>query len=123
ATPPPKAGQTTHWREILGLDALSLLKDRNYFIFFLSSVLICIPLAFYYQETNRFLNEIGMENAASKMTLGQMSELIFLFLMPFFFRVLGVKKMLAIGMAAWVLRYLAFGFGDIDSGVGLLYVG
>ncbi len=122
-TPPPKAGQATHWKEVLGWDALSLLKDRNYFVFFVSSVLICIPLAFYYQETNIFLNEIGLENAASKMTLGQMSELIFLFLMPFFFRVLGVKKMLAIGMAAWVLRYLAFGFGDIENGMWLLYVG
>ena len=66
------------------MDALRLLKDRNFLIFFVSSLLICIPLAFYYQETNMFLNELGMENAASKMTMGQMSETIFLFLMPLF---------------------------------------
>ncbi len=122
-TPPPKAGQKASLTDILGLDALSLLKDKNFLIFFLASVLICIPLAFYYQETNIFLNEIGMENAASKMTMGQMSELLFLFLMPLFFARLGVKKMLLIGMAAWVLRYLAFGFGDVNSGVWLLYAG
>lgn len=123
ATPPPKSGQPASLSGILGLDALGLLKDKNFLIFFLSSVLICIPLAFYYQETNIFLNEIGMENAASKMTMGQMSELIFLFLMPLFFKRFGVKKMLLIGMAAWVLRYLAFGFGDVGNGVWLLYAG
>lgn len=122
-TPPPKAGQKTSISEILGLDALALLKDKNYFIFFLCSVLICIPLAFYYQETNKFLNEVGMEKAAGKMTMGQMSETLFLFLMPLFFSRLGVKKMLLIGMLAWVIRYLCFGFGDAGSGVALLYAG
>ena len=122
-TPPPKKGKDASLNEILGLDALSLLKDKNFLIFFISSVLICIPLAFYYQETNIFLNEIGLENAASKMTMGQMSEMLFLFLMPLFFSRLGVKKMLLIGMAAWVIRYLAFGFGDAGSGVWLLYGG
>lgn len=123
ATPPPKSGQPASVKDIMGLDALSLLKDKNFLVFFMASVLICIPLAFYYQETNIFLNEIGMENAASKMTMGQMSELIFLFLMPLFFKRLGVKMMLLIGMGAWVLRYLAFGFGDLNSGVWLLYAG
>jgi MFS family permease len=70
-----------------------------------------------------FLNELGMENAASKMTMGQMSETIFLFLMPLFFARLGVKKMLLIGMAAWVLRYILFSYGNIDSGLWMLYAG
>jgi len=91
-TPPPKAGTKTSFSEIVGADAIGLLKDRNYLIFFMASLLICIPLAFYYQETNLFLNEVGVKNAASKMTMGQMSETIFLFLMPFFFSRLGVKK-------------------------------
>ena len=122
-TPPPKAGTQTTFSEIVGADAIGLLKDKNYLVFFMASLLICIPLAFYYQETNLFLNEVGVKNAASKMTMGQMSETIFLFLMPFFFSRLGVKKMLLIGMAAWVIRYLCFGFGDAGSGVVLLYAG
>ncbi len=122
-TPPPKAGTKTTFGEIIGLDAIGLLKDRNFLVFFLSSLLICIPLAFYYQETNIFLNELKVEGAAGKMTLGQMSELGFLFLMPFFFSRLGVKKMLLIGMAAWVGRYLFFGFGDAGSKMWMLYAG
>ncbi|MEO7923800.1 MAG: nucleoside permease [Chitinophagaceae bacterium] len=122
-TPPPKAGTKATFGEIIGLDALGLLKSRNFLIFFLSSMLICIPLAFYYQHTNLFLNESGVEKAAAKMTMGQMSEAIFLFLMPLFFARLGVKKMLLIGMLAWVIRYLCFGFGDAGSGIWLLYGG
>jgi len=122
-TPPPKAGTKASFGEIVGLDALGLLKDKNFLIFFLASMLICIPLAFYYQETNIFLNEVGVQNAAGKMTMGQMSETIFLFLMPLFFMRLGVKKMLLIGMLAWIIRYLCFGFGDAGSGVMLLYAG
>lgn len=122
-TPPPKAGTKTTFGEIIGLDALGLLKDRNFLVFFLASLLICVPLAFYYQETNLFLNEIGVEGAAGKMALGQMSEMIFLFLMPLFFSRLGVKWMLLIGMAAWVLRYICFGYGDTGSGMWLLYAG
>lgn len=122
-TPPPKAGSSTSIAEIIGADALGLLKDKNFFIFFLASFLICIPLAFYYQETNLFLNEVGVSNAASKMTMGQMSETIFLFLMPFFFSRFGIKKMLLIGMAAWVVRYVCFSYGDAGNGVNLLYAG
>lgn len=122
-TPPPKAGTKTSVAEIIGLDAIGLLKDKNFFVFFLSSLLICVPLAFYYQNTNMFLNELKVEGAAGKMTLGQMSETIFLFLMPFFFVRLGVKKMLLIGMAAWVLRYLLFAYGDTGSNMWMLYGG
>lgn len=123
STPPPKAGTRASIGEIAGLDALGLLKDRNFLVFFLSSLLICIPLAFYYQETNIYLNELKVSGAAGKMAAGQMSEMAFLFLMPLFFSRLGVKKMLMIGMAAWVVRYLCFGFGDAGSGMWLLYAG
>ncbi len=122
-TPPARKGTTTSFREIVGADALMLLKDRNFLVFFLASMFICIPLAFYYQETNIFLNEIKVEGAAGKMALGQASEMIFLLVMPFFFRRSGLKNMLLIGMAAWVLRYLCFGFGNTGSGMWLLYAG
>jgi len=123
STPPPKAGTKTTFREIIGLDAIGLLKDKNFLVFFICSILICIPLAFYYQETNIFLNELKVSGAAAKMSFGQMSETIFMFLMPFFFMRFGVKKMLLFGMAAWVIRYLLFGFGDASSGMWLLYLG
>ncbi|MGZ3958917.1 MAG: MFS transporter, partial [Flavisolibacter sp.] len=84
---------------------------------------ICIPLAFYYQETNIFLNELNVKGAAGKMTFGQMSEMLFLFAMPLFFRKLGVKKMLLVGMAAWAIRYFLFGFGNAESGMWMLYIG
>jgi nucleoside transporter len=122
-TPPPKAGKNVSFAEVIGLDALKILKDKNYLIFFLASVLICIPLAFYYGSANQFLNEIGMEKAAAKMTMGQMSETLFLFLMPLFFRRFGVKQMLLIGMIAWILRYLLFAYGDIENGIWMLYLG
>ena len=122
-TPPPKAGTKTSLGEIIGLDAIGLLKDKNFLVFFISSLLICIPLAFYYQETNIYLNEIKVQGAAGKMTLGQMSEMIFMFLMPLFFLRLGVKKMLLIGMAAWMVRYILFAYGDTGSGMWMLYGG
>jgi len=122
-TPPGKAGTKTTIRDILGLDALSLLKKKNFLIFFIASMLICIPLAFYYQETNKFLNELKVSGAAAKMSIGQMSETLFMVLMPFFFARFNIKKMLLFGMIAWVLRYLLFGFGDADTGIWMLYIG
>ncbi len=123
-TPPAAANKKVTLKDIVGLDALRLLKDKNFLIFFISSMLICIPLAFYYQEANKFLNEINLENAAAKMTLGQVSETVFMVLMPFFFSRLGVKKMLLIGMGGWVVRYVLFGFGNAtDSTVSFLYLG
>jgi nucleoside transporter len=122
-TPPPKAGKNVSVSEVLGLDALKVLKDKNYLIFFIASVLICIPLAFYYGQTNLFLNESGMQGAAGEMVWGQVAETVFLFLMPFFFMRFGVKQMLLIGMLAWVIRYAAFSYGNMNSGVILLYLG
>ena len=100
---------------VLGLDAVGLLKDKNFALFFLMSVLICIPLAFYYQYASPFLLEIGVENATGKMTIGQMSEVIFMLLLPMFLARYGIKMTLLIGMLAWVLRYLLFAFGSPDG--------
>jgi nucleoside transporter len=122
-TPPPKAGKDVTVRDILGLDALGVLKDRNYLVFFVASILICIPLAFYYGNAYTFLSESNMKNAAGNMTLGQISETVFLFLMPVFFARFGVKQMLLIGMAAWILRYALFSFGDGNSNLWMLYAG
>lgn len=122
-TPPQAKGETITVRDVLGLDALRLLKDRSFAVFAVGSLLICIPLAFYYNFTNLFLNESGMENAAGKMTLGQMSELLFMIVMPFFLVRLGVKKMLLIAMLAWALRYVLFAFGNTESLVWMFYGG
>ena len=122
-TPPKSKGKKPSMRDILGLDALALLKDRNFAIFIFCSLLISIPLAFYYSFANPFLNEMGMTNAASKMTLGQFAEIIFMILMPFFFVRLGVKKMLLIGMLAWLIRYVLFSFGNNEELVFMYYIG
>ncbi|PSL48861.1 nucleoside transporter [Chitinophaga niastensis] len=122
-TPPSKKGTKVSVREILGLDAIRMLKNRSYLLFFLSSIAICIPLAFYYNFTNPFLNEIGMDAAAGKQSMGQMSEFLFMLVMPLFFARLGVKKMLALGMLAWVIRYTLFAYGNIDTNYWMLIVG
>jgi nucleoside transporter len=122
-TPPVKKGQKTTFGDIIGLDAIGLLKNRSYLTFFLASVAICVPLAFYYNFTNPFLNEVGVKAAAFKQSLGQVSELLFMAAMPLFFSRLGVKKMLAIGMLAWVLRYVFFAFGNAGSNYWMLIGG
>ena len=120
---PVKEKSDSKLSSILGLHALVLFKSRSFIIFFLASIAICIPLSFYYSFTNSFLNDIGMGNAASKMTLGQVSEFAFMLLIPFMFRKLGVKKMIMIGIGAWIIRYLLFAYGNITSDVWMLYFG
>ena len=120
---PPKREAKVSFKEIIGLDALKLFKEQSFALIIIASVLTCIPLAFYYSWTNPFLNEVGMKFAASKMTMGQMSEIIFMLIMPFFFIRLGVKRMIMIGIAAWVIRYLLFAYGNVDSLVWMLYAG
>ena len=122
-TPPLKRGANVSMSDILGLDSLRLLKSRSYLVFFLASVAICIPLSFYYNFTNPFLNDLGVRGAAGLQSLGQASEVVLMLAMPFFFTRLGVKKMLALGMAAWVARYVLFAYGDVNAGYALLVGG
>ncbi len=112
-TPPIRdTAQKASISDILGLDALKLLKDRNFLIFFTASVLICIPLAFYYQHAGQFLGEIGVSNPAGKLTIGQVSEILFMLLLPYFFKRFGFKKTIIAAMLAWAIRYVLFAIGD-----------
>lgn len=123
-TPPSKkSGEKTSFGEIIGLDALKLLKDKNFAIFFISSILICIPLAFYYQNTHPFLTNVGMENPTGKMTIGQISEVGFLLLLPVFFTRFGFKKTILVGMLAWALRYVLFAYGNAGELSFMLLLG
>ncbi|MDE0598863.1 MAG: nucleoside permease [Dokdonia donghaensis] len=111
-TPPSAKGEKVAIKDILGLEALDLLKDRNFLVFFLSSVLICIPLAFYYQNLSPFLTESGVEKSTALASIGQVSEVVFMLLLPFFFKKFGFKKTILVGMLAWTLRYLLFAYGN-----------
>ena len=123
ATPPLAVGGKFTASSIFPKEALTLLKDRSMAVFAIASFLICIPLQFYYAFTNLFLNEVGVHNAAGKMTGGQMSELFCMLLIPWFFRRLGVKYMLVAGMVAWSLRYVLFAFGNATDGMWMLWLG
>ncbi|GGF10870.1 nucleoside permease [Hymenobacter cavernae] len=123
ATPPVKKEGRSTVGEMVGLDAIRLLKNRSYLIFFLASIAICVPLSFYYGFTNPFLNEVGMKSAAGIQSLGQVSEVLFMLLIPVFFARLGVKNMLAIGMLAWVIRYVFFAYGNADTNYWMLIAG
>ena len=122
-TPSESKGQPINVGKLLGLDAIKLMKNRNFAVLVLSSFLVSIPLNFYFAFANNFLNEAGMEFAAAKMTLGQASEIIFMLLMPFFFSRLGVKKMILVGILAWILRYILFAYGDNQTMVWMFYSG
>lgn len=122
---PPKvsSGDKVKLSEILGLDALKLLKDKNFAIFFISSILICIPLAFYYQNAHPFLSNVGMDNPTGKMTIGQISEVLFLLLLPLFFTRFGFKKTILVGMLAWGIRYALFAYGNASDLGFMLIIG
>ncbi|BCX47315.1 MFS transporter [Haloferula helveola] len=122
-TPPPLAGKPLDIRSLLMADAFRLLAKPAFLIFIICSTLICIPLAYYYSNTSGFLANMGFEQPVSAMTIGQMSEIIFMLMIPFFFRMLGVKWMILIGMAAWVVRYLLFAFGAPDQVAWMLFLG
>ena len=110
-------------KNAIGWDAIKLLNDRNFLLFFIASVLICIPLAFYYQQANPFLVELGMDNPTAKMSLGQASEVLFMLLLPLSFARFGFKKTILVGMMAWVIRYLLFAYGQVGEKTFMLIIG
>ena len=122
-TPPPSRGKSATFRELAGADALELFRKRSFAIFMLSTFLICIPLAFYFQLAAKAVQLAGIADVTQAMSYGQVSEIFFMVLMPLFFRRLGVKWMLAIGMLAWVLRYALFALGTADAIVWMMYAG
>jgi nucleoside transporter len=121
-TPPPARGQQVTISRILGLDALAMLKDRSYLVFVIASILACIPLTFYYSFTNPYLNDVGVVNAAGKMTLGQVSEVVMMLAMPVAFRLLNVRGILLLGLSAWAIRYFLLAFGNPGAGMWMFYI-
>lgn len=114
-TPPPLKGKPMELRSLFMVDAFKLLADFNFLIFAVCSTLICVPLAYYYGMTSTYLNQTGFAQSAATMTIGQMSEIFFMLLIPFFFRKLGLKVMILVGMGCWVIRYALFAFGAPDQ--------
>lgn len=121
-TPPPGKGKEITVRSVLGLDALVMFRQRSYRVFAIASILACIPLTFYFSFTNDYLNDLHVQNAAGKMSLGQVSEVGVMLLMPFIYRRLTVKAILMIGLLAWSVRYVLLAFGDAGAGMWMLYV-
>lgn len=121
-TPPAGKGQPITARSLLGIDALVMMKQRNYLVFVIASVLACIPLTFYFSFTNAYLNDLHVVNAAGKMTLGQFSEVGVMLLMPFIFRRITVKGVLVLGLICWSLRYGLLAIGDAGPGVWMFYI-
>jgi nucleoside transporter len=121
-TPPAAKGQPVNVRAILGLDALVMMKERSFLVFIVASVLACIPLTFYFSFTNTYLNEVHVQNAAGKMTLGQASEVIMMLVMPFVLRRITVKGILIMGLLAWSVRYALLAYGNADTGMWMFYL-
>ncbi len=121
-TPPTPGSERTSIRTALGLDALVMLKDRSFAIFLLAAVLACIPLTFYFSFTNPYLNDVGVQNAAGKMGIGQASEVAMMLVMPFIFRRISVRSILMLGLAAWAIRYVLLAFGNASTGMWMFYV-
>ena len=121
-TPPVKKPGKTTFRTALGLDALAMLKQRDFLVFVVASVLACIPLTFYYSFTNAYFNDVGVDNAAFKMTFGQWSEVVMLLLLPVVFRVWSVRAILLIGLSCWAIRYVLLAYGNPQDGMWMFYL-
>src|SRR5262245_27370416 len=104
-TPPKKVGKHVSIGEILGLDALALLKKRSFAIFVACMFLICIPLYFYFVNMAIYLTQLQWTGIAGRMTLAQVSDVVFLVLLSLMLKRLGYKATLAIGILAWCTRY------------------
>lgn len=122
-TPAKGKEAETSASKAIGAEAFVLFRDKPYLIFFVAAILVCIPLSFYYGFANAFLVDTGLTNVTSKMTYGQFSEALFILAIPFLFNRIGVKNMLLLGMTAWILRYVCFAYGNVDSNLWMLYAG
>lgn len=122
-TPPPAKGQSVSIRSIVGLDALKELGSKSFYSFLAASLLLCIPLAAYYNFTQIYLTDTDFQHIAATQTIGQVSEVLFMVLMPFFFVRLGIKWMLGVGMLAWFLRYALFALGAPEPTVWMILAG
>jgi nucleoside transporter len=109
-TPPKGEAGPVSASKLLGLDALKLFKDRSFAVFMFCSFLICVPLSFYFTWTGAFLSEMKVADFTAKMTLGQVSEICFVLLLPLLLPFLGVKRIMILGMAAWAVRFALFAF-------------
>jgi len=123
STPPKAKSEDVSASKALGTEAFVLFKYKPYLIFFIAAIFVCIPLSFYFGFANGFLNEIGVNNAAGKMTMGQVSEAAFILAIPFLFNRIGVKNMLLLGMTAWIIRYICFAYGNTGPNLWMLYAG
>ena len=119
---PPKATDKPTFLKIIGADAFVMFKDRSFLIFFISSILICIPLSFYYAMANPSLTDSGMTHVESKMSLGLLSEFLFMLAIPFAMRRFGVKWIMIVGLIGWIIRFYLFSNGNATSGIWMLYV-
>ncbi|WP_449551221.1 MFS transporter [Lelliottia amnigena] len=122
-TPAPAKGLPVQLRDLFCADAFALLKTRHFFIFSLCAMLISVPLGTYYAYTASYLADAGIADVSTAMSFGQMSEIVFMLVIPLLFRRLGVKYMLLIGMLAWFVRYAFFALGVSEEGRFLLYLG
>ena len=121
-TPPPNKGRSMSARQALGFDALVMLKDQAYSIFLIASILACLPLTFYFSFTNAFLNDVGVVNAAGKMTLGQFSEVLVMLAMPLIFKRVSVRGILLLGLVAWSVRYALLAYGNASDRMWMFYL-
>lgn len=122
-TPPAGKNAKFSLRTLFGVDAFVLFRDPSFTVFLICSTLLCLPLSLYYAYAAEFAKQIGMDDVTFKMSYGQMSEVLFMVAMPFFFRKLGVKWMLLVGMGAWVVRYGLFAAAVPNQGVALVLIG